>query len=505
MDRVQPFHTMKSSRLLTWMVVIGAVLTCITGCGQDAAPAVNNADLPGFNDIVAAPAKIQTAARAVVRLRTARQSATGSFVSATGLLLTNNHVLGDTVCPVEGCYVEVTFMRQRGEARQQPLTLFAKPVAVDVGMDMAVVQLYYYPGGNKIDTPDYLSFDSQDSPSLIGKHVTIVGHPEAYLKKWTDGVVTDATGKWFKSTAYVLPGDSGSPVLDDAGRIVGLIHRGPASEDLFTSNGANMYSIGTASAPIMAAMSAPLPGTVISVAAATTNDDFLANDLVYLNAHAASINVNGTSVGALSLLGTACDSALARNDFKSPNDLQSALTPCYHAQTWIDCRVDAPSSPYGVVCPSGSESINWANRFRGINQLWLNMNGVIDYNSVSFAIAHLQPTMAAGVTAGAQELQKAIAGPNPVLDYLLSSYLVPFNIDTFNGMNIKDYIVNYRNSLHYELDGHNIVYAADWLYANGGLVKTGLLSLLSGLYNDPNVSLGTKLFIEDLQYQLDSL
>jgi hypothetical protein len=492
------------SRKLVWLAVISALLAFSPGCSRDTT-VVNNADLPRLNDVLTAPASIQTAAKAVVRIRTARQSATGFFISATGRLLTNNHVLGDTVCPIEGCSVEITFMRQRGQALLKPVIVFAVPEAMNAGLDMAVVQLYDRRGGAKLDSPDYLTFHSQDSASLIGKHVTIVGHPEGRLKKWTDGVVVDASGKWFQTTAYILPGDSGSPVLDDEGQIVGLIHRSPDSQDLFTTNGANLYSIGSASAAIIAAMTAPLPGTMISVAAATTSTDFLADDLVYLNAHATTVNADGASVSALSLLGKACDDALARHDFTSPDDMDRALSPCYHAQTWIDCRMDASAVSYGVVCPTGSEATDWANRFQGVNQLWLAMNGKIDYYDVSFSHARLQPSMNTGETAGAQALQQAIAGPDPVLDYLLASYLAAFNIGSYRDSAIKDYVVNYQNVLHYELYATDIANAGNWLYYHNKLDKNDFLSLLSGLYSDPNVSTGTKLYIEDVQYQLHAL
>jgi len=483
---------------------ITALLACLTGCG-DTTTVVNNADLPGFSDITTAPAVIQTAAKAVVRIHTARSRATGFFISSTGQMLTNDHVLGDSVCPIGGCYIEITRMHQRGATQLDPEIVFAVPGAVDVGLDMAVVQLYDRPGGTRLTTPDYLSFSSRTSSSLIGTHVTIVGHPEGNLKKWTDGVVANASGKWFQATAFILPGDSGSPVLDDGGRIVGLIHRGPGSQDLFTTNSANIYSIGTASAYIMAALSAPLPVTMISVAAPTTAEKFLSNDLLYLNAHATSVTSDGTVTTPLKLLGTACDAALARQDFTSPNDLDDALTPCYHAQTWIECRLDADPVPYGVVCPSGSDATAWTNRFRKINQRWLDMNGQPDYYSITFAIARLQPGYNAGIFAGTQELQQIVTAASPVLDLSLAYYLAVFNVTSYNNVTIKDYLVNYRSILHYELSDDSIAYGASWLYGNNRLSKSDMLQILTTLYSDPSVSLGTKLGIEEMKYQYNAL
>ena len=466
----------------------------------------SNVHFPSFNDITAAPAAIQTAAKAVVRVETAWTSASGSFISATGLLLTNNHVLGDAVCPLEGCYIEVTFMHQRGAARQQPYIVFAVPFAVDVGMDMAVVQLYDQPSGPMLSSPAYLTVNAQDPSSLIGRHVTIVGHPEGALKKWTDGVVVDASGKWITSTAYTLPGDSGSPMLDDNGEIVGLLHRGPGSEDLFAADQVNVYSIGTASAPIATALAAPtLPSTVISIDATTTAADFVANDFVYLNAHTSSVNVSGLATNALTLLGQACDAALARNDFQSPDDLDAALTPCYHAEAWIDCRSDATPVSYGVVCPSGVNNQNWANRWQAANQLSVAMNGQVDYYAVSFPIARLQSTSVAGIAAGATSLQQALAGPAPSLDFELANYLAAFNISSYTGKNIENYVVNYKSVLHYELEARYAAYASGWLYYFGLLSKSDLVTLLTQLYDDSNTDVGTKLYVEDFEYNLGAL
>ena len=488
-------------KVLKFMVPL--VLMFLAGCGDSSSTA--GSDPPHLNDIVTATAAVQKAANAVVLIHTAGFLASGSFISGTGLLLTNNHVLGDTVCPREGCYVQITFMRQRGQQRQQPETVFAVPQSVDVGLDMAVVQMYDRPGGNELTTPEYLSFNAQTTSSLIGTHVTIIGHPDGRLKKWSDGVVFDANGDWFKSTNYSLPGNSGSPVVDDNGKIVGLIHRGPTAEDLFTSNGANLYSVCTASAPLVAAMTAPLPSVMISTAAATTAEQFLANDYVYLNAHAATVDADGATTTPLALLGKACDVALARQDFLSPDDLTSALTPCFHAQTWIECRTDANSVPYGVVCPTGTDASAWADRFRKMNSLQVAMNGAMDYYSVSFAMASLQTTMQAGYNAGAQSLQQAMSVTNPVLDFTGAYYLAAFDVGSYNSTYIKNYVANYQQVSNYGQQASYIALAGDWLWYFGSLQKTDLLPFLAQLYGDPNTSTGTKLLIEDIQYGLGAL
>jgi hypothetical protein len=153
-----------------------------------------SATLPAFDDVTSAPPPIQTAAAAVVLVTIPGATATASFISPSGLLLTNNHVLGIGVCPVEGCYAQLTWNYQRGSPFQQPVTVFLVPKAVDIGLDMAVLQASSAPGGPPLPTPSFLTIDSRDPASLEGTHVSIVGHPVGSVKKWTSGEVVYSVG-----------------------------------------------------------------------------------------------------------------------------------------------------------------------------------------------------------------------------------------------------------------------------------------------------------------------
>ena len=468
-------------------------------------------DLPHFNDMESAPVPIQNAAKAVVRIRTAFASGTGAFISANGLLLTNNHVLGVPVCPVEGCYLQIARDYQKGIDYRSPITVFARPVAVDVGLDMAIVQLYtsapLFAGGETVSSPDFLLFHPQDAASLIGTHVTIVGHPKGHLKKWTDGVVVGADGSWFTSTVFILPGDSGSPVLDDGGQIVGLIHRSPEGQDLITSRDVNVSSIGTASAPIVDKMQAPLPASMISLTAPTTPERVVENNAVYLNAHARTVNVGMSSdplaptVAILTLLEQACDVGLTRMDFASPGDLSLALSPCYSAMTWIDCRPSQSAAPsYFPVCPDQNAAAAWSTRFREINQRWLAMNGTLDLTAISFAQAQLQLTQIDGVAVGASVLTQELASTHALLDFRLANYLVAFNVLTYANADVASYVQSYRSALHYELQAQYIANAVAWMFSNQALSKDKALAIWAQLHADPNVDIGAKLQIEEYEY-----
>jgi V8-like Glu-specific endopeptidase len=462
--------------------------------------------LPSFQDVSSAPAAIQTAAKAIVRTRTANDLATGAFLSATGLLMTNNHVLGTAICPVEGCYVALSFDYERGEAPEAPEILFAKPVAVSVGLDMALVQVYESDGGAKLETPSFLTLLPKDAASLLGANVTLVGHPLGDLKQWTTGQVYDSDGDWILTTAYILPGNSGSPMLDDEGRMVGIVHRGPTDQSLYAESSVDTYSIGTPSALLAAAMSAPLPEEMVSTRAETTAAAVVANDLVYLNAHAATYASAGHApLSVLSALGTACDAALAVTDYATPDDLTTALQPCYDAMSWIECRTDEPASSLGTVCPSSPELAAWTQRFDGVNAATVALNGQVDDYAVSFAIAALSADIDAGYAAGAKSLVAALESASYPLDPDSAQYLAAFGIGSYAGTSLVTYVEGYAKIPEYDRQAGDLAYAIVNLEEATLLPSGEAASLLSALASDPTVDVGDKLYIESLQYQLGQI
>ncbi len=465
-----------------------ALLTC--GCSA------RSASLPSFDDITSAPPIIQEAAAAVVLVSLPGESATASFISPDGLLLTNNHVLGVGICPVEGCYAQLTRNFQRGFPVEQPLTVFLVPRAVSIGLDMAVLQASASPGGPPLSTPSYLTIDSRTPAALEGTHVTIVGHPEASLKKWTAGEVVWSDGDWIWTTAFILPGNSGSPLLDDHGHLVGLLHRSAEDLDLVTADGVNESSIGTASSALIGAMSAPLPDSMWSVAAPTSEANVVANQLVYLTARTPTANVDGMPVKVLDALGAACDAALAVTDYASPEDLTAGLQPCSAAENWIECRVDA-MTPY-AVCPDDLSA--WQRRYQAYFEYWRSFNGELELDDMSFAQASLSDSMADGQATGAQLLTQALDEAKPALDFHVALHLAAFEIGSYQGTSIVDFIRGYQSVPDYALNGGYLVTTILWLGNFGALDISEVQGLLSALHGDPTIDLGTKLLIELAEY-----
>lgn len=496
-----PFAVSPRSSSFFAATALALSLLGATGCDG------TNAAFYDFEDPRAAPEPIRAAAKAIVRIQTATSYATGSFISSDGVLLTNNHVLGVDVCPREGCYASIALSYERGQKRTDAVAVFAEPLHVDVGLDMAIVQLYLLDAsgnkGDKFVSPNNLTPDPRTAASLIGERVNVVGHPHGHLKKWTAGEVAEAGGEWFVATAEGLPGNSGSPILDEAGNIVGLLHRGPTSEALITAEGANLYSIATESAALVKALSAPLPKTVVSIADPVSDEQVVERNELYRSAHRETANLNGKETDVLTVLGAACDEGLERDDYRSPEDFYDGVSACSSAMSWIVCTELAPGR-FGV-CPGEDQKKAWKDRFDRLSEAQRALNGDLWLSAVSFAQKSLEATADLGVNAGRVALEAALAEARPPLDFSLALYLAAFDIQTYDGKKVTDLVRDYAAEPHYELSVRELVFTAEWLQGWNRFAADDVASLLSRLAEDPRVSLGDKLLIEEELYDAGSI
>jgi V8-like Glu-specific endopeptidase len=474
----------------------------LASCADDAP----NANPPELYDLSSAPRSIREAAKAVVRIQhPAGAAGSGSFISKSGLLLTNNHVLGAEECPREGCSFELSFDHQRGEPSSDAREVFGVPVNVDVGLDMAVLQVYEDASQRReLSTPSFLRFSAQSAKALIGTHVSAVGHPLGRLKKWSSGVVIDADGGWFESTVFSLPGSSGSPMLDDDGQIVGLLHRGTDGFDLLTRTSSQVSAIATASDALEAALEAPLPATVISLEAELTRAQVLAHTDAFLAGGVSEARVDGVLTPLLTLLGDACDEGLARDDYTSPEELTRGLSPCSAAPDFIECRRDVgPSSTLPTTCPIDPDA--WAGRFETVVQRQLELNGSLDLSPLAFGLELLARDEAEGSRLARRAVSGVLEQTQPVYDFGLAPYLAALGIESYAGQGTVDLIKEYRRFPYYERSAWEITLSTLWLNAQGMMGRDTALSIARALYRDGKVSLGARLRIEEVLYNSGAL
>jgi hypothetical protein len=487
----------RSMRLVLLTLVLAA-------CAEE----LPGADLPELHDLEQASVVMREAAMAVVRIEHPAGSAgTGSFISPDGLLLTNNHVLGGEACAREGCLVRLSFQHQRGTLSLPPRDVFAVPQHVDVGLDMAAVQIFLDEAKTqRLVSPHFLALEPRSADELVGEHVTAIGHPLGRLKKWSSGSVIHADGEWFDTSIFSLPGGSGSPILNDAGQLVGLLHRGAEGFDLFTETSTQVTAIASASLDLQRALAAPLPPSVISLADALSADDARSHSAAFLAASTWKANVEGDRVALVSLLATACDEGLAREDYTAFEELQGALSPCFTALDFIECRSDAASSTELVpkLCPT-AELPAWHIRLHSASLKQHMFNGALDLSAVSFSTEVLAASRDAAEQTARTNLLATLDEVRPRLDFTVGSYLAAYGVDSYNGQSTRELFVHYADVPFYERYAWQIAVSALWLQAADQLTREQAIAVARALYRDPEVSLGAKLRIEELLYNADEL
>src|SRR5205085_6901495 len=147
---------------------------------------------------------------------------TGMILTPTGEVLTNNHV-------VDGAWkIEVSITGRRGTAT-------ATVIGVDPSADVALIQLQGVSGLPTV-TPAAASVAVGDRVLGIGNALGRGGAPsvavgsvsgiDRTIKARVPGGDPEQLSGMIATNAQIQPGDSGGPVVDTNGRVVGMITAG---------------------------------------------------------------------------------------------------------------------------------------------------------------------------------------------------------------------------------------------------------------------------------------
>ncbi|MVM28817.1 trypsin-like serine protease [Spirosoma sp. HMF4905] len=140
----------------------------------------------------------------------AQVSGSGFLLTGDGYFVTNNHIVRDA----DSVYVQST----KGEVYK------ARVVYADQTHDLAFLQLCDDSAFRTLPPVPY-SFEAQ--PSDLGERVYTLGYPREEIV-YGEGYLSSGTGYRGDSTAYqvaigVNPGNSGGPLLDEKGNVIGII------------------------------------------------------------------------------------------------------------------------------------------------------------------------------------------------------------------------------------------------------------------------------------------
>lgn len=150
--------------------------------------------------------------------RTEKSSGTGFAISSNGIIVTNFHVIEGTKS-----------IKVRGVNLDFSKTYNAKVLVSDKNNDLALIQIDDYAFAS-IET---IPYTIKTGLAGVGENIFVLGYPLRATMgdeiKLTNGIVSSRTGFQGDITSYqisapVQPGNSGGPLFDSKGNLVGIIN-----------------------------------------------------------------------------------------------------------------------------------------------------------------------------------------------------------------------------------------------------------------------------------------
>jgi S1-C subfamily serine protease len=189
--------------------LLAALANCVT---KVRAEGVNNAGDFASPKAIAAKSDAPNAATTTAKpSRTVGKTGTGFVISASGHVVTNHHV-------IDGCTGDI-----HGNLTGEPVSTL-RVVSSDESNDLALLQ------GPVASFKDFAKI--RDRAIRSGDSVVAIGYPYHGLLTSdftvTTGIVSSLSGllndtRYLQISAAVQPGNSGGPLLDTGGQIVGMV------------------------------------------------------------------------------------------------------------------------------------------------------------------------------------------------------------------------------------------------------------------------------------------
>ncbi|AFG37926.1 S1C family serine protease [Spirochaeta africana] len=149
-----------------------------------------------------------------------RMIGSGFFIDERGYLVTNYHVIQSEVDPAYRGFSRAYIRPHDAPDSRIP----AKVVGFDPVLDLALLKVPY--------TPDYVFPVSGVRERSPGSRVYAIGSPGGLSNTITSGIISAAGRRFFQLgeavqvDAPLNPGNSGGPILDEDGNLVGVVYAG---------------------------------------------------------------------------------------------------------------------------------------------------------------------------------------------------------------------------------------------------------------------------------------
>lgn len=526
-------HTISAKPLI--LMVIAAIT--LSSCGQFQDPEIEYKTAPlkhtsALKNLTSAPKPIALASEAIYKITTPDGSrGTGFFIGKDGVIATNAHVLGPSNCPASGCFILIHKNLQIGKDYEEAISVFAKPLSLSLSLDTSIFQLFKTSESSVSSltyTPSHtLKLAEINAKDLEGQTITIVGHPLGGLKKWTSGKVYASQNSWFDSDAVSFGGNSGSPILNLKGDVVGILHRGAAANSNLSTYDYESVTTGSSSAAILEEL---MGGVFLSEPAsienkksldpflrldaiAKTSESLLLNHGLFLAANedptgfmpnpesdesareeglenvdsqdtteADTTQENTTEAASenpveqpkkrlniVELFAEACDSVLKRQLDIQPDDfLNEIFEKCFSARSWINCNgTDRKAFEF---CPQGKDWKAWRNRFITAANISYQINQTPLYRTMAASISRLSSSSDRDIILVEQntEIERFIDRHKLPLDFDIAYTklgLARFRSDaTQDGTDLINFIRQYKKANKWQLNASTIAYSHVLIY-----------------------------------------
>ena len=215
-NRIRIFAGAGAAVVLIAAGAFGAGILDGSGSGSDPLPASSAQALKPQQGQTRAGTIYASASPAVVSIRAGNSTGTGFLIDADGRIVTNSHVVG------ESDRVEVRFGSD-GDSIE------AEVRGTDPSSDLALAEID--PGKVPAGVKPLRLADSSDVQ--VGDLAIAIGNPFGLDRTATEGIVSGvgreiqapngfSIDSVIQTDAPINPGNSGGPLLDDAGRVIGV-------------------------------------------------------------------------------------------------------------------------------------------------------------------------------------------------------------------------------------------------------------------------------------------